>query len=285
MSEKFDHPLEAVPEIVNFLLALFGLYQIWQTVYDHTHNYKLALVSIVFVLIPISFPFIRWVQRPDLYKLYGLSVQRRAVITSSLHDVSVGDDGIALASTTRTIVFLEKPKTGDLRDIFEFSEALPPTQFNYESPDAAEIKRVRIGKQRLAIYWIPKSFPGRNQQYEHSVSWKGLGYFFDPGNYFVALADMPTGIYRLRLRTKKPIHYALAFRKPRRLNFSTEAQIYHHALDLTELDCPQPRVDGGRLELEVPDLRLGEMIYCVFFYEGGVEFWKKRIDSPAPSRL
>ncbi len=219
MSERLEGPLEAIPEIANLVVTFFGLYQIAETVYGQTHSYWIAGASMLLVLGIVAMPLVRWVRRPDLFKLYGLSVHERVVVVESQHAVSVCEDGTGSAEVRRNMLFLENPRHGDLRDIFELSEQLDLNDLVYESPDALEVSRRRISGQRVAIYWIPRALPGLTRLYQHSFRFTARTNFLDPGNYWELLVDMPIGAWRLDLRSRKPIVSALAFRGPRGFHF------------------------------------------------------------------
>lgn len=179
-------------------------------------------------------------------------------------------------SVKKQLVFLESPGEGDLRDIFGSNTELSPSQFVYQSPDANELRRVQIDSRKLAVYWKPKSNPGRHQLYEHTYSWTLPTNLLEPGNTWVILTDMQMGKCILEIESSRPITYAAAFDLPRALLRLSEIDIYRHALSAGKTERAQPVLVDGHLKLELIDLQAGKMICCVFFYEGGVEFWKSK---------
>lgn len=261
------------------IVTVFGLISIPLVVYQLTGNPKYSIVISVAILLIFIVPlFLRWVIRKSTFREFFIQEAPHVVCSKSSHLIEVQQEGTANWKVSRTLIFLRMPGGKDLRDLLEMDKSFPLKDAYYLSPDSEELGRQRVREQRIAIFWAPKKRIYPFEPFEHTYEWVAMTSHTDLGNYKTTMIDLNTGYHESVVKTPYPIEYVMAFKKPRWKKLKTERDIYDYAFRCKNRACPQPQIINShsfRWEIHIP--QLGAKYFCVFFREGGVDYWQRRI--------
>ena len=265
--------------IALIIVTFFGLISIPLTIYQISKDLVYVLISsVILLLILVVTPLLLWIIQPATFKTFGIQKTTNAICIRSSHVLEVQENGEGKWKILRQIVFLKEPREKDLRDLFEMDQPFEIKSFHYSSPDSNEIGRALVKGNRLAIFWSPKKKIYPFEACEHSYEWVAKTSHADPGNYKTTIIDLDTGYHESIVKIPYPIEYFFAFKKPRWRRLRTEKHIYKYAFQCKAPDCPQPKsIDPYCFRWEIHSPELGSTYFCVFFREGGVEYWKKKI--------
>lgn len=185
-------------------------------------------------------------------------------------------DGQVETTILRTLVFLESPWPGAMRDVVA-RQANPDTVL-YESPDARGLERQSSGDAAF-VYWTPRTAVVPYALYDHQLRWTSLGATREPSVYTDVHCETRTGILAVEMVTPATFEAAVVFKRPRWRNLATEHSLMKHALKQLESGGQKPTLteNGSRLLWHVPGPRINERYVCVAFHEGGVALWQKRL--------
>jgi hypothetical protein len=200
----------------------------------------------------------------------GIRVWFTGVIcVNGTQSVSIDSRGIAQITTRRSLVFLEPPIEGDLRDTYAIGTggAVIDT-----SPDAIELSREETEPGRLAVSWLPREPVTRYALYEHQNGWSPAA-AFDASTVCVEYeCDMRTGSFSIELVGPTPFDTAVLFKRPHWPHRLSERHFVRAALKRLKARDSLPRItdDGTRIRGEVRGPRVGERYLMVAFRRGGV---------------
>lgn len=176
----------------------------------------------------------------------------------------------------RSLVFLDLPEPGDLRDVVPITaEGESP----YLSPDAIELHRISTRKG-TQVCWLPREPIVPYALYTHQHGWMSPGQRAQAVLYNEFRCEMRTGTVDLEIVGQSRFEAAVAFKRPRWRRLTTERSLIKYALRQLE-SGGEPAViadDGARLEWKLLGPKLGDRYLYVAFEEKGVELWRKRLE-------
>jgi len=178
----------------------------------------------------------------------------------------------------RSLVFLDVPEPGDLRDV------LPVTTegeaVSYLSPDAIELRRASTPKG-TQVCWMAREPIVPYALYTHQYGWMSPGNRAEAVLYNEFRCEMRTGTVDLEIITPGRFEAAVAFKRPRWRRLTTERSLIKYALRQLESEGEPPAIaeDGGRLEWKLLGPKVGDRYVYVAFEENGVQLWRKRLES------
>jgi hypothetical protein len=213
----------------------------------------------------------RWITA--LSARVGIRLPFKGVIcVQGTQSVSIDSQGRADIKFTRLLVFLEKPRAGDLRDVYALGEAESANATIYASPDAVEVSREQRAGGRQEIVWLPREPVTLHALYEHQNGWRPSGTFDDPAVCIEYDCTMPTGIFTIELASATQFDAAVLFKLPKWALRLTGRRIIGGALQ--QLKKPDPTTqmtsDGARVVGEVHAPRPGDRYVLVAFRKCGV---------------
>jgi hypothetical protein len=211
----------------------------------------------------------------------GIRLPFTAVICPEWNkSIRIESDWRARVTTSRTLVFTEMPRPGDLHDGFPIEPGSPLEILFYDSPDAVEVGRTKRDAHTLTIDWLPKDPVTRYALYHHEDSW-----IHPVSHKHSAVAahyrcDMKTGVFGIDFLTPGSFEAGVGFRRPRWRYFRTERSLMKYAL--TEMRTEQaahPRLDDGgkRASWRIDGPKRGDGFVFVLFHEHGVLEWERRL--------
>lgn len=200
--------------------------------------------------------------------------------------ICIEGDWRARVITTRTLVFTEPPRPGDLSDPFPIEPGAPLEILFYDSPDATEVSRKKRDPHTLVISWLPNAPVTRYALYRHEDTW-----VHPVSHKRSAIAahyrcEMKTGAFGIEFITPGLFESGVAFRPPRWKRLRTERSLMKHALaQLQDPAAARPQIeDGGRRAgWRVDGPRLGDTFIFVLFHEHGVVEWERLIQESSLS--
>ena len=207
---------------------------------------------------------------------YGFNVLFKDVICPQhTKTVWLRTDGAVETTVRRTLVFLEAPEPGAMRD--EVARVPNQDAVMYASPDARGIERKTTATTAF-VYWTPRLPVARYALYDHELRWAAPGPTREPAVYTDVHCEVRTGVLALEMVTPAMFEGAVVFKRPRR-GLGTETQLMKHALKQLESGGARPTLteNGARLEWKIAGPRIGDRYVCVAFHEGGVALWQKRL--------
>jgi hypothetical protein len=179
----------------------------------------------------------------------------------------------------RTLVCLDRPERGDLRDTYPVEPQMALSSFFQESPDAREIRRRRRGRGTIVIDWEPREKVIPNALYVHQTSWVPSGSYGQPALFTESQCDARTGILTVEISTPAAFEAAVAFRRPRWRRMHTERSLVKYALAQLQAGGQRPEIteDRRRVRWTLAGPKPGRRYVCVAFHDNGVGSWHERI--------
>jgi len=265
--------------ISTIIVTAFGLVSIPLLMYQYTKSFQLVIIASAIIVLILIVPIVAWVIKPGIFAEFRISKASTAICTQNLHFLEVQRNGKGVWRGSRVLIFLKVPEHKDLRDLLSLDRPFPPGDLYYFSPDSDEIDRVRVDKDRVAIFWSPKRTIYPFESYEHTCHWLANTSHADPGNYKIFSIDLQTGYHKTVVKTPYLIEHVMAFKGPRWKKLRREIDVYKYGFKHKAPGCPQPRIinDKHGFEWEIHTPELGRAYFCVFFKEGGVEHWQREI--------
>lgn len=260
--------VKLVLESISFVVTLYGLWQIIRIMRPSPTILRYVIVAVL--LIAIAFPLIYRLTRPPLLREYNLPpISKEFLVTSHKIEVTIQKTG-AKAMTSRDYTFIKKPKKGDLYDLVEVTGEIAPHMVHYNSPDSDQIEFERRNRNKLIIYWKPKSEVYPYTIYPHRFSWTPSVRLDDDINYFFISPTYLTGITSIEIQTYRAINESFAFTTKKL--FKDEESVYRYAIFLKKTSLPQPLVDDSRLavRLEISNPKPGIRHYLVWSHDKSI---------------
>jgi hypothetical protein len=220
----------------------------------------------------------RWLRR--VLRRYGVDVPYSQVICPEhVKTICVDADGGAKVTVRRSLVFLEVPERGDLCDTIRVEADCDVDHFIYDSPDAREIARRRVGPHTVVSYWEPREPVVRYGLYTHQHSWRPSGMHGQPAICTEFGCDTRTGVLALEVVTANSIETAVVFKRPRWRRMNTERRVVKYALTQLEAQEDRPTITHGgqRVEWRITEPKAGDSYICVVFHPYGVAEWQERL--------
>jgi hypothetical protein len=219
----------------------------------------------------------RWCRR--VLRRCGIDVPFTDVICPEhLRVIRVAEDGRTEVTVRRTLVFLDVPEDGDLRDAVPVDPETDIDSFIHPSPDAVEIGRRRRGHRTL-ISWRPRQDIVPYALYEHQNGWSSLVSHGQAAMYTEVRCDTRTGVLALQMTPPVVPEAAVVFKRPRWKPLASERSLVKYAL--RRLDSGSERAlladEGRRVEWKVVGPRVGDRYVCVVFNQFGVVDWERRL--------
>lgn len=266
--------------LATVLLTIVGLLELVDKIHARTSSIVATSIVAVLVIGLFILPFIYFWARPQTLKQFGLQrYESKSFCLEGIKRVDIGETWRATVTVSRRLVFMDFPGEEDLVDCYSIDPKLDIQEFQYSSPDATEVDRRRASPSRLAISWRPKAAICPYVEYLHEDRWQPPMLYDHPANYTEFHCDRETGIAKIIVTTPKPIEMAVAFKRPHFRSLKSDVAFMRYALDCPKRGCPQPVVTPSRRDLtwQIMNPAVGENYVCVFFYDGGVQLWKDRI--------
>jgi len=190
----------------------------------------------------------------------------------------VAEDGRTEVTVRRTLVFLDVPEDGDLRDAVPVDPGTDLDSFIHESPDAVEIGR-RRRRHRTLVTWRPRQDIVPYTLYEHQNGWSSLGSLQQAAMYTEVRCDTRTGILALQMTPPASPAAAVVFKRPRWRPLTGERSLIKHALSRLDVESERAVLadQGRRVEWKVVGPRAGDRYVCVVFNQFGVVDWERRL--------
>lgn len=209
----------------------------------------------------------------------GFDVSFRDVVCpEDLKSIAVDADMRTTVTVRRTLVFLERPEAGDLRDAIPVDPGCDPTRALYESPDAIEIARSRRGATAL-VSWKPRDTVTPFALYSHQYAWHPSGKRDESALYTEIQCDMRTGFIGVEMLTPGVFETAVIFRRPRWRRLGSEMSVIKYALRQLDGATDRPTITHGgkRVEWKLVAPKVGDRYLCVVFHQHGVALWERRL--------
>jgi hypothetical protein len=217
----------------------------------------------------------RWFRR--MLRRCGMAVPFQDVVCPQhVKTIRVGEDARIDVTVRRSLVFLDLPEPGDLRD------GVPSTgegdTLIHTSPDARELHRTSTRNDTL-IYWMPREPIVPYALYVHQHGWSAAGSPAEAAVFTEFRCDMRTGVVDVEIVTPGKLEEAVAFKRPRWRRLVTEQSLVKYALRQRESGSDQPTIgeSGARLEWKLVGPKVGERYVCVAFQQHGVALWERRL--------
>ena len=189
------------------------------------------------------------------------------ICVNGTQSISFDSTGRAEVATKRSLVFLESPAAGDLRDTYAHGAG---RTVSYTSPDAIELLREEKSG-RLTISWLPRDPVTLFALYEHQNTWSTST---TPNESAVCAeyeCDMRTGIFTIELVASSTLEAAVLFRRPRWPWRQGERAVVRAALKRLPGHESSTRLadDGTRVTSELRSPRVGQRYLLVAFGKYG----------------
>ena len=217
----------------------------------------------------------RWFRR--MLRRYGLDVSFPDVVCPQLaKTIRVGEDARTEVTVRRSLVFLERPEPGDLRDSVPIAGAADI--LIHVSPDARELHRTSTPKGTL-VYWMPRDPIVPYALYVHQHGWSAAGSPAEAAVFTEFRCDMKTGVVEVDIVTPGRFEEAVVFKRPRWRRLATEQSLVKYALRQLQSECDRPAIaeNGARLEWKLVGPKVGDRYVCVAFSQNGVALWQRRL--------
>ena len=216
----------------------------------------------------------RWLRRA--LRRCGLDVPFRYVICPEhVKTIAISRDSDAKVTVQRTLVFLEAPEAGDLRDTI-----LEPGSDSalYASPDGLELSRQRRGRATL-VTWRPRETVTPYALYSHEYSWHSTGVYGDPAVYAEVGCELRTGLLLLEMVTPGTFETAVVFKRPRWKPLRSDRSVIKYALRQLDAQAARPVIAdyGKRLQWRLASPKVGDRYICVAFHQYGVAQAEERL--------
>jgi hypothetical protein len=186
--------------------------------------------------------------------------------------IAIDDQWRPSITTKRTLVFLEVPDAGDLRDTYGLGSAQSVSSVIYSSPDAVELAREQKSSGRVTLYWWPRDPIALYTLYEHENGWAPAVTFDRSALCLEFQCDMRTGAFTIECLAPTQFETAVLFRQPRWPRRPTERTIVSHALKLLKTAPEAPRIleEGRRIACDIRAPKAGERYLFVVFLKCGI---------------
>jgi len=209
------------------------------------------------------------------------------ICLDAMQTIAIQADGNAQVTVRQTLVFLEPPSAGDLRDTYGLGTAEPLSGIVYASPDGIELGREVTDDGRLRLYWVPRDPVSLYRPYSHQTGWMPSVSF---NHWAVCLeydCDVRTGSITIELVSPVAFEAGVILPRPIWPGRLTERQIIGRALRFLDGRRDQSHVtdEGRHLECTVEAPRVGDRFIFVAFREGGVAQWEEHLKAGKPRRL
>jgi hypothetical protein len=217
----------------------------------------------------------RWFRR--MLRRCGMDVPFPDVVCPQhVKTIRIGEDARIDVTIRRSLVFLDLPEPGDLRD------AVPMTgdgdTLIHTSPDARELHRTSTPTGTL-VYWMPREPVVPYALYLHQHGWSAAASPVDAASFTEFRCDMRTGVVDVEIVTPGKFGVAVAFKRPRWRRLATEQSLVKYALRQLQSECDRPAIveNGARLEWKLVGPKVGDRYVCVAFGQNGVALWQTRL--------
>jgi hypothetical protein len=191
----------------------------------------------------------------------------------------------AKVTVRQTLVFLDAPELGDLRDTLPIDADVTRGGIIHGSPDAMEIARRQHRQGPIVLYWEPRERVIPYALYPHECSWTPSASYQLTALCTECRCDKPTGMLGLEIITPGTVETAIAFKRPRWQAMNSERSVVKYALQQLESAGEQPVITDNRrrVELKIPGPKVGDRYICVVFHQYGVAHWQERLKSTSIS--
>lgn len=217
----------------------------------------------------------RWFRR--MLRRWGMDVPFPDVVCPHhVKTIRIGEDARIDVTVRRSLVFLDLPEPGDLRDAVAMRG--DGDTLIHTSPDALELHRTSTPNWTL-VYWMPREPVVPYALYVHQHGWSAAATPVDAASFTEFRCDMRTGVVDVEIVTPGRFEAAVAFKRPRWRRLATERSLVKYALRQPEGEGNRPVIgeNGTRLEWKLVGPRVGERYVCVAFRQHGVALWQRRL--------
>lgn len=204
---------ERVSKFIGFLLAMFGLYELFTTISQKTGNTYIAFViATVLVSLWLVYEFIRYIYNPFVFRFFRAKPITDGLITNIKIELYIDELGNAISHSWRTYVFQKIPKKWDTYDtLFVKGEFLENIEAYYESNDAIATSYKKLSKNKILVFWKPKDSKIKpNIPYIHHYIYKPPTNFSDNKNFYLLYKICPVGKYEFKVHSHRKINQVWA---------------------------------------------------------------------------
>jgi hypothetical protein len=211
----------------------------------------------------------------------------RAICPEQVTSIAIESSWRAKVTVRQTLVFLDAPEPGDLRDTLPMAAAAAHGGFIDGSPDAREIARRQRGKGPVVLHWEPIEPVTPYALYSHQCTWTPSSSYELTALCTECRCDKPTGILGLEIVTPGTVETVVAFKTPRWQSLRSERSVVKYALRQLEAGVTGEQTtiadNRQRVELKVLGPQVGDRYICVVFHQYGVAHWQEKLKSTSIS--
>jgi hypothetical protein len=276
----FDRGLSAAGVIATGLLSLYGFWQAATEVYTRTKSYWLTATIGALVAAVLVVPFLFHFFRPPVLRSFGLGRFPTRHIRLRFERTTEVDATFRATMTERTqLVYLDAPTEDDLVDLNSIDPQLSIEGLPYISDDALEVRRQHLGPHRLAYYWRPRIAIQPFVPYSHHHSYVAPVSYDAPASYTELHVDVETGEFVNVVSYPIPIERVATFARPARWALADDLTFMQFAIKSMDQSLGSVLFSADRRQFtwRLVNPPVGRHIVCVFFRDGGLEDWKRKI--------
>jgi hypothetical protein len=202
-----------------------------------------------------------------------------AICADYVKTISIDRDWRAQATVKQALVFLDVPESGDLHDTCAVDPGLALESFVFQSPDAVEVGRRKLGRNAIVATWEPRTRVTPYAIYDHQFSWFPSGSHSQPALSTEFHCDQKTGTFMFEMITPESFEAAVVFERPRWPLLNSEKQLIKYALTKLETGAERASIlnNGQRVEWKILGPKLGTRYICVVFHHNGVLLWQDKL--------
>jgi len=149
--------IKRLSKLVGFILALFGLFQVFEVLVVKTgHEFLAILVISSITFIWFLYEFIKNIYNPFVFRFFTAKPITDALITSIKIELFINEVGEATSHSYRTYIFEKRPRVWETYDtLFVKGEFCGNIGNYYESDDAVVVSFKRLAKKQSPCFLAP----------------------------------------------------------------------------------------------------------------------------------
>jgi hypothetical protein len=273
--------LEKFIYITSIILAITGIISLpkdFNLFPDKNESFS-YLIGISILTIIILFSLIKLI-KPSFFRKFGLKrykVKHISVIENK-KIIDISKKYKATITTNLKIIYSELPTKDELVDVMECEPNVNVNDFYYKSKDSNVISKIQKRKNRIAVYWKPKSEIIPNQPYSHHIEYKS------PSNYGPNLfwhgfhIDKSFGNVEMLFKAKTKFVKAFAFSVKSNKSMS-DFNLYKYGFKKELRNSTEPILNknNNTIEWNLSNPESGKFHILVGIYENGEEIFIEKM--------
>ena len=262
--------IEKLSKFVGFLLASFGLYQLYEFVAMQLGN-QLSGLFVVLSVFSVwgAYQFIQNVFNPFVYKYFNVKPLSDALITSIKIELCINEAGEAVSNSWRTFVFRHSPKKWETYDtLFVKGRFTGNINEYYQSNDSDVDTYKKLTKNKILVYWQPKLNEIKPfVPYTHHYTFIPPSNFSDDTNFYLLYKICPVGTYDFRVKAHRKVKEAWAIEISKHHDKIDEQSANKLVVECSEFSVPQPVVTNDGFVWSGESDQFSQPILIYFSYE------------------